>query len=113
MVVVGAETVGVVGVPGLGVAEEEGTGAIGGVVDVVDVVVVVGVWVSCGGCCFLVVDVSFASDDASVEEGSSKLLASVSSLSLTVWLENRLRTKSMIGRLLYAETAVSVLVRMI
>ena len=99
MVVVGAETVGVVGVPGLGVAEEEGTGAIGGVVDVVDVVdvvVVVGVWVSCGGCCFLVVDVSFASDDASVEEGSSKLLASVSSLSLTVWLENRLRTKSMI-----------------
>ena len=106
MVVVGAETVGVVGVPGLGVAEEEGTGAIGGVVDVVDVVgagedvVVVGVWVSCGGCCFLVVDVSFASDDASVEEGSSKLLASVSSLSLTVWLENRLRTKSMFGRLL-------------
>ena len=108
MVVVGAETVGVVGVPGLGVAEEEGTGAIGGVVDVVDVVdvagagedvVVVGVWVSCGGCCFLVVDVSFASDDASVEEGSSKLLASVSSLSLTVWLENRLRTKSMIWTL--------------
>jgi hypothetical protein len=33
-----------------------------------------------------------------VEEGSSKLLASVSSLSLTVWLENRLRTKSMFGR---------------
>jgi hypothetical protein len=33
-----------------------------------------------------------------VEEGSSKLLASVPSLSLTVWLENRLRTKSMFGR---------------